>query len=89
MNAWRVQDGEAVTKYSAELYDIARALLMDRKANPRDVEEDPASSLLEERDDNGNPLSEEHLVGALRQSLVVGMVSEVAPSYVKLLYIAN
>ncbi|CAI4212790.1 unnamed protein product [Parascedosporium putredinis] len=40
-----------------------------------DPEQDPASSLLLERDSDGNPLLEEHLVGCLRQSLVVGVVA--------------
>ncbi|KAK8043144.1 hypothetical protein PG994_013627 [Apiospora phragmitis] len=74
LNAWRRQDGETVTANSLTMYQIARDLLADRRANPRDPEEDPASSLLLERDAEGNPLSEEHLVGCLRQSLVVGVV---------------
>ncbi|KAK8052298.1 hypothetical protein PG993_003683 [Apiospora rasikravindrae] len=75
LNAWRRQDGETVTANSLVMYQIARDLLADRRANPRDPEEDPASSLLLERDAEGNPLSEEHLVGCLRQSLVVGVVA--------------
>lgn len=75
VNAWRVQDGASVSAYSQELYEIAKELLADRKANPRDPDEDPASSLLLEVDQDGNHLSEEHLVGALRQCLVVGMVA--------------
>lgn len=75
VNAWREQRGEDVSRYSAELYEIAKDLLASRKANPRDPEEDPASSLLLETDTNGEHLSEVHLVGALRQSLVVGMVA--------------
>ncbi|KAK7926592.1 cytochrome P450 [Apiospora marii] len=75
LNAWRVQDGETVTANSLKMYQIARDLLADRRARPRDPEEDPASSLLLERDAEGNPLSEEHLVGCLRQSLVVGVVA--------------
>ncbi|CAI6334209.1 unnamed protein product [Periconia digitata] len=75
LNAWRMQDGETVTANSMKMYQIARDLLADRRANPRDAEEDPASSLLLETDPEGNPLSEEHLVGCLRQSLVVGVVA--------------
>lgn len=59
--------------HSQKLYGLARDLLEDRKTNPRDVEEDPASSLLAERVD-GEPLKEEHLLGCVRQALVVGMV---------------
>ncbi|KAF2418898.1 putative cytochrome P450 [Tothia fuscella] len=75
VNAWRKQDGENVTKNSNVLYDIARQLLADRRKHPRDPEEDPASSLLLERDSEGEPLEEIHLVGGLRQSLVVAMIA--------------
>jgi cytochrome P450 len=62
VNAWRKQDAENVTKHSNILYDIARELLADRRQNPRDPEEDPASSLLQERDATGKQLEEVHLV---------------------------
>ncbi|KAH6842352.1 cytochrome P450 [Chaetomium sp. MPI-CAGE-AT-0009] len=75
VNAWRQMDGEKTTHYSTQLYDIARAVLADRRENPRDSEEDPASSLLLERNSSGEPLEEIHLVGCIRQSLVVGMVA--------------
>ncbi|KAI1856728.1 uncharacterized protein JN550_013668 [Neoarthrinium moseri] len=75
LNAWRMQDGETVTANSTKMYQIARDLLADRRLNPRDPEEDPASSLLLEKDSDGNSLSEEHLVGCVRQSLVVGVVA--------------
>lgn len=74
VNAWRVQDRETVNVMSEKMYDIARDLVARRRSQPLPVEEDPASSLLEERVD-GRPLDEEHLVGCLRQSLVVGMVA--------------
>ncbi|KAK8119748.1 uncharacterized protein PG998_004374 [Apiospora kogelbergensis] len=73
--ARRGRDAATVTANSLVMYQIARDLLADRRATPRDPEEDPASSLLLERDAEGNPLSEEHLVGCLRQSLVVGVVA--------------
>lgn len=62
LNAWRLRDGETVTANSGIMYGIARDLLADRRVNPRDPEQDPASSLLLERDAEGNQLSEEHLV---------------------------
>lgn len=62
LNAWRMQDGETVTKESTKIYQIAQELLADRRINPRAPEEDPASSLLLERDAQGKPLSEEHLM---------------------------
>ncbi|KAL4898079.1 cytochrome P450 [Aspergillus ambiguus] len=75
VNAWRMQDSHETTAQSNKLYDIARALFADRRLSPRDPEQDPASSLLQETDANGKPLDDELLVGALRQSLVVGMVA--------------
>ncbi|MGY1812322.1 cytochrome P450 [Blastococcus sp. SYSU D00820] len=74
IRAWRRMDGPVVNEMSERMYGIARDLVRDRRAAPLPVEEDPASSLLAERLD-GRPLDEEHLVGALRQSLVVGMVA--------------
>jgi cytochrome P450 len=75
VRAWRDLDGENVAKYSQIMYRIAEETIQDRKSNPRDPEEDPASSLLLERDANGLPLPDAHLVGAIRQSLVVGTVA--------------
>src|SRR5688572_14285785 len=49
LNAWRVQDTEKVTANSMKMYEIARSLLADRRENPRNPEEDPASSLLLEK----------------------------------------
>lgn len=74
VEAWRRQDGEAVSLHSERMYEVARWLVADRREDPRDPKEDPASSLLSERVD-GQGLDEEHMVGALRQSLVVGMVA--------------
>ncbi|CAM3516790.1 cytochrome P450 [Kibdelosporangium persicum] len=74
VRAWRRQDAEVVNTMSGRMYDMARALVADRREHPRPVEEDPASSLLAQRVD-GEPLEEEQIVGALRQSLVVGMVA--------------
>jgi cytochrome P450 len=74
VDAWRRQDAEVVSERSERMYDMARALVADRKRRPRDPQEDPASSLLSETFE-GEPLSDELVVGALRQSLVVGMVA--------------
>lgn len=74
VRAWRLQDADVVNEMSAKLYQMARDLVADRRTNPRPVEQDPASSLLAARSD-GSPLDEEQVVGALRQSLVVGMVA--------------
>jgi len=75
VDGWRRLDAETVTARSERMYEIARRLVADRAANPRPVEEDPASSLLAERDDDGSALEPDQIVGALRQSLVVGMVA--------------
>ena len=73
--AWRDLDATSVSYYSNIMYGIARDVIAERRINPRDAEEDPASSLLEETGPNGEPLDEEQLVGAIRQSLVVGTVA--------------
>jgi len=74
VDAWRRLDGELVTAKSNEMYEMARELVADRRREPRDPAVDPASSLLAERAE-GEPLDEELIVGALRQSLVVGLVA--------------
>jgi cytochrome P450 len=74
VDAWRRQDGAEVTRHSEAMYDTARWLVADRKTAPRDPASDPASALLSERVD-GEPLADDLIVGALRQSLVVGMVA--------------
>jgi cytochrome P450 len=74
VQAWRAQEADVVNAMSQKMYDMARQLVADRTAHPRPVDEDPASSLLAERID-GEPLDPEQIVGALRQSLVVGMVA--------------
>jgi cytochrome P450 len=74
VDAWRRLDGELVTAKSNEMYNMARELVADRKREPRDPAVDPASALLAERS-NGDPLDEDLIVGALRQSLVVGLVA--------------
>lgn len=92
VNAWRRQDPKETSAQSEKLYGIARRLFADRRVHPRDREQDPASSLLLEKDSSGVALDDELLMyvhsrslcvwcdtdaysGALRQSLVVGMVA--------------
>jgi cytochrome P450 len=62
VNAWRRQDGKETTAQSEKLYGIARKLFADRRIVPRDPEQDPASSLLQETDSNGQPLKDELLM---------------------------
>lgn len=65
---------EETKETSLLLYDMARAIVADRKANPRDPAEDATSSLLAVRVD-GEPLPEELIVGTIRQVLVVGIIA--------------
>lgn len=66
---------EAATKESSlQLYEMARALLAERKARPLPVDEDATSALLAARVD-GRPLPEEMIVGTIRQVLVVGIIA--------------
>jgi cytochrome P450 len=67
-------DTEATRESSLKLYDMARALVADRKANPLSPTEDAASALLAARVD-GEPLPEEMIVGTIRQVLVVGIIA--------------
>lgn len=62
VQSWRTGDWDAVKKASDGFYVIARNVMADRKANPRDPQEDPASSLLVEEDSEGNALNYDHLV---------------------------
>lgn len=74
VTAWREQDRDTVNEASQAMYEIAWELLRRRKGHPLPPDTDPASSLLAELVD-GKPLLDDHLVGALRQCLVVGMVA--------------
>lgn len=71
-----VQSGvdERMKETSLELYELARALVADREAHPRNVATDPTSALLAERQ-GGEPLPRELIVGTVRQVLVVGMIA--------------
>jgi cytochrome P450 len=60
--AWRVQSWVDVKRYSDGFYSLASQLLAERRKNPKNPDEDPASSLLMERDSKGEPLEEFHLV---------------------------
>lgn len=66
---------EAATKEtSLLLYEMARAVVADRKARPMDPGEDATSALLAARVD-GEPLPDEMIVGTIRQVLVVGIIA--------------
>lgn len=68
------QDFETLREKSDALYDIARALIEDRIAHPRDPDSDPTASLLAVRVD-GAPLAPDLALGALRQFLLVGIIA--------------
>jgi cytochrome P450 len=65
---------DVVKETSLQLYDIARELIAERKAQPMDVAVDAVSALLAARD-QGEPLSEELILGCIRQVLVVGIIA--------------
>ena len=64
----------ATKETSLLLYEMARALVADRKASPLDPAEDATSALLATRVD-GEPLPDEMIVGTIRQVLVVGIIA--------------
>jgi cytochrome P450 len=65
---------EEMKQTSLRLYEMARAHLALRRAEPHDPALDPTSALLTARH-NGEPLPEELLVGTVRQVLLVGIVA--------------
>jgi cytochrome P450 len=67
-------DEVATKETSLKLYEMARAVIADRKARPLPVDQDATSSLLAARVD-GQPLPEEMIVGTIRQVLVVGIIA--------------
>ncbi len=67
-------DMEATKASSLWLYDMARGIVADRRANPLSVDDDAASALLAVRVD-GEPLPDEMIVGTIRQVLVVGIIA--------------
>jgi len=67
-------DMEATQQTSLRLYDMARAVVADRKRNPMDPSEDATSALLAARVD-GVPLPDDMIVGTIRQVLVVGIIA--------------
>ncbi len=67
-------DMDATKESSLLLYDMARGIVADRRANPMPADEDATSALLAARVD-GKPLPEELIVGTIRQVLVVGIIA--------------
>lgn len=75
VKAWEAFDVATVGRTSEILYDLARRLIARRRLAPLDPTRDPVSSLLEARDEAGEPLPDDMLVGCVRQILVVGLVA--------------
>ncbi|MEO8308000.1 MAG: cytochrome P450 [Pseudomonadota bacterium] len=67
-------DIPATQESSLRLYEMARAVVADRKLHPLNVTEDATSALLAARVD-GQPLPDEMIVGTIRQVLVVGIIA--------------
>ena len=67
-------DMEATKASSLWLYDMARQIVADRRANPLSPDEDATSALLAARVD-GEPLPDDLIVGTIRQVLVVGIIA--------------
>ena len=68
-------EGELVTETSLKLYDIAREVIRLRRLQPLDPLDDPASALLVARDEKGQLLPEDMILGTIRQVLVVGIIA--------------
>jgi cytochrome P450 len=62
VQAWRTGNWDAVKKSSDGFYEIAHRVMAAREKELLDPEEDPATSLLMERDHDGNPLDKYHLM---------------------------
>ena len=67
-------DIESTQETSLRLYEMARAVVADRKNKPLDTSIDATSALLAARVD-GEPLPDEMIVGTIRQVLVVGIIA--------------
>lgn len=75
VKAWESFDKSSVATAAAQLADMAAEVIRERRREPRDPALDPTSSLLEARDEHGQPLPEALLAGCVRQVLVVGLVA--------------
>ncbi|MFM6852809.1 MAG: cytochrome P450, partial [Sphingopyxis sp.] len=67
-------DMAATKETSLQLYDMARAIVADRRARPMDPAVDVTSALLAAQVD-GQPLPDDMIVGTIRQVLVVGIIA--------------
>lgn len=72
--AVQAADDERVKDTSLQLYEMARRLIAERRAQEVDPNIDPVAALLAARHE-GAPLPEEMLIGTVRQVLVVGIIA--------------
>ena len=75
VKAFEAFDKDLVLRTGAELGELSAELIADRRANPRDPEIDPTSSLIASCNADGTPFEEHLLAGCVRQVLVVGLVA--------------
>ena len=75
VKAWESFDRSRLAVAAEGLATMAREVLEERRREPRDPLADPTSSLLEARDNDGQPFPDVLLAGCLRQVLVVGLVA--------------
>lgn len=73
--ALQVRDTAMLERTSLFLYDVARDIIALRKAEPLDPGVDPTSAMLAARDDAGQPLPDDMILGTIRQLLVVGIIA--------------
>jgi cytochrome P450 len=67
-------DGQMVRETSLKLYDIARAMIDQRRQHPLDPAIDPTTALLAARVD-GEAFPDDMILGTIRQVLVVGIIA--------------
>ncbi|WP_327106034.1 cytochrome P450 [Nonomuraea glycinis] len=66
-------DRARVMTASDELYAIARAIVEDRRADPRDPDEDLVTNLLRASGDPARPIPHDLVVATVRQTIVAGI----------------
>jgi cytochrome P450 len=72
--AIQIVDTDNVVRLSRRLYEIAQAVIDERRAHPMDEDQDLTSALMRAEYD-GAPLPADMILGCVRQLLVTGMVA--------------
>ena len=73
--ALQVRDQAKLEQTSLFLYEVARDIIALRHKEMLDPGVDPTSALLAARDEEGNPLPDDMILGTIRQLLVVGIIA--------------